>query len=126
MPPQTIELGPIVPILRMFDITKAREFYLGYLGYSVDFEHRFDPTLPLYMGISRGGSTLHLSEHHGDGSPGSRVRITVSDIDALHSELTAKAYAYYRASIKAMPWGSREMDVTDPFGNRLTFASVPQ
>jgi hypothetical protein len=26
-----------IPILRIFDETKAREFYLGYLGFEVDF-----------------------------------------------------------------------------------------
>ena len=37
------------PILRMFDVRKAREFYLDFLGFKVDFEHRFEPSLPLYM-----------------------------------------------------------------------------
>lgn len=37
------------PILRIFDIEKAREFYIGYLGFTVEREHRFDETSPLYM-----------------------------------------------------------------------------
>ena len=56
-----MELGAPVPILRMFDVEKARAFYIGWLGFTVDFEHRFEPTFPLYMGISRGGCRLHLS-----------------------------------------------------------------
>ena len=64
------KLGPSTPILRIFDIAKAREFYLAYLGYAVNWEHRFEPELPLYMQIARDDSILHLSEHHGDGSPG--------------------------------------------------------
>ena len=43
---------------------KAREFYLDYLGFGVEFEHRFEADLPLYLGISRNGLQLHLSEHH--------------------------------------------------------------
>ena len=43
-----------VPILRIFDEAKAREFYLGFLGFTVDFEHRFEPGTPIYLGISRG------------------------------------------------------------------------
>ena len=27
-----------IPILRMFDVEKAREFYVGYLGFSVEYE----------------------------------------------------------------------------------------
>ena len=38
-----------IPILRNFDEAKAREFYLGYLGFQVDWEHRFEPGMPLYM-----------------------------------------------------------------------------
>ena len=59
----------VVPILRIFDIVKADEFYLGFLGFSVDWDHRFEPDAPLYRQISRGNLGLHLSEHHGDGCP---------------------------------------------------------
>jgi hypothetical protein len=33
----------VVPVLRIFDIAKADEFYQGFLGFSVDWDHRFDP-----------------------------------------------------------------------------------
>lgn len=31
--------GPAVPILRIFDRDKAVEFYVGYLGFTLDWEH---------------------------------------------------------------------------------------
>ena len=65
----------VVPVLRIFEIAKADEFYLGFLGFKVDWDHRFDPDAPLYRQISRDGLTLHLSEHHGDGAPGARIRV---------------------------------------------------
>ena len=34
---------PVVPILRSFDEGKAREFYVDWLGFRIDWEHRFDP-----------------------------------------------------------------------------------
>ena len=37
-----IKFDKAIPILRMFDETKAREFYLDFLGFSVEFEHRFE------------------------------------------------------------------------------------
>lgn len=116
-----MKFGSPIPILRMFDIEKARQFYVAFLGFAVDFEHRFEPTAPLYMGLSRGGCKLNLSEHHGDACPGSAVRIEVSDIDSLHRELTARNYAYYRPGIETMSWGAREMRVVDPFGNKILF-----
>ncbi len=41
-----------VPILRIFDLAKAREFYCDFLGFKVDWEHRFKPGLPMYMQVS--------------------------------------------------------------------------
>ena len=111
----------VTPILRSFDEGKAREFYLDWLGFHVVFEHRFEPGLPLYMGIARGDCMLHISEHHGDGSPGANVRIKVDDLEAYHAELTAKQYKNYRPGLQDQEWGAREMVVQDGAGNRLVF-----
>ncbi|HEX7190419.1 MAG TPA: glyoxalase superfamily protein [Thermoanaerobaculia bacterium] len=116
-----MKLGPVVPILRIFDEAKAREFYVDFLGFTVDWEHRFEAGLPLYTQVSRGGCVLHLSEHYGDGSPGVAIRIAVDDIDALHAELAAKEFKYARPGIAEQPWG-RELSVRDPSGNRLVFS----
>jgi catechol 2,3-dioxygenase-like lactoylglutathione lyase family enzyme len=116
-----MKFGAVTPILRMFDIAKAREFYVGFLGFGVDWEHRFGPEFPLYMQVSRGDCRLHLSEHHGDCAPGAGIRIVTEAIDALHAELSSKQYGYARPGIELMPWGTREIQVTDPFFNRLTF-----
>jgi uncharacterized glyoxalase superfamily protein PhnB len=117
-------LGKTTPILRSFDEVKAREFYLDYLGFAVVFEHRFERGLPLYMGIARNDCVLHLSEHHGDACPGAALRIEVADIDVLHAELGAKGYMYACPQVQTMPWGTRDMTLADPFGNRLTFTSA--
>ena len=68
-----------VPILRMFDLEKAKDFYVGFLGFAVDWEHRFEPDLPVYMQVSRGDCRIHLSEHHGDGTPGTAIRVEMPD-----------------------------------------------
>lgn len=111
----------VIPVLRSFDEAKAREFYIDWLGFTVDFAHRFEPGLPLYMGISRGDCVIHLSEHHGDGSPGANVRVHVDELEAFHAELSAKQYKNYRPGLQDQEWGTREMTVQDGCGNRLTF-----
>lgn len=122
----SIVFNQCIPILRIFDEAKAREFYLDFLGFTVDWEHRFEETAPLYMQVSRGGLTLHLSEHHGDGTPGSAVYVRMHDIAGLHAELSAKRYRYNRPGLHDQPWGMREMMVNDPFGNDIRFAeSLP-
>jgi uncharacterized glyoxalase superfamily protein PhnB len=110
------------PILRMFDVRKAREFYLDFLGFKVDFEHRFEPSLPLYMQVSLGSVILHLSEHHGDCSPGAKVIIETTGLKDYHADILAKGYGYMRPGLEKQPWGDITMTVIDPFTNRLVFS----
>ncbi len=112
-----------VPILRSFDEGKAKAFYVGFLGFKIDWEHRFEPGLPLYMQISLGDCVLHLSEHHGDCSPGAALRIQTEALEAFAAKLLAKSYSNARPAIQKMPWGTKDMSISDPFGNRLTFFS---
>jgi catechol 2,3-dioxygenase-like lactoylglutathione lyase family enzyme len=116
-------LGRTTPILRIFDEQKAKEFYVDFLGFKIDWEHRFEPGLPLYMQISKDDCILHLSEHHGDCSPGAAMRIEGTALDEFHQELLAKQYKYARPGIEDTPWGSRDMSIGDPFGNRLVFTN---
>jgi uncharacterized glyoxalase superfamily protein PhnB len=114
-------MGPVVPILRILDVPKAMEFYRDFLGFSVDFEHRFGPGLPLYAQISRDAAVLHLSEHFGDGTPGAHVRIETPDLKAYNAALLAKRYRHARPGIQSQEWGEDSMAINDPFGNVLTF-----
>ncbi len=109
-----------VPILRTFPGEEARRFYVDFLGFSVDWEHRFGEGMPLYQQVSRAGCVLHLSEHHGDATPGSAVRIEVSDVRSLQRELTESPVYPLRIGLDSEPWGD-DLTVPDPFGNRLTF-----
>ncbi|KQX45997.1 glyoxalase superfamily protein [Paenibacillus sp. Root444D2] len=111
----------VTPIFRMFDEMKAKEFYIDYLGFSLEWEHRFESDMPLYMEVSLGECKLHLSEHYGDCSPGAAVRIEIVDIVAFHTSLTNKKYTYSRPGIEMSPWQTKEVCITDPFGNKLTF-----
>ena len=114
-------LSGITPILRIFDEAKAREFYLDFLGFSVDWEHRFGDNFPLYVQVSKDKCVLHLSEHHGDSSPGSALRIETDDVGAMNRELKEKDYKYAKPGIEETPWQTKEMSISDPFGNRLVF-----
>ncbi|EGM70785.1 glyoxalase superfamily protein [Shewanella sp. HN-41] len=119
-----MKIGKTTPILRIFDEHLARQFYVDYLGFVIDWEHRFEDGLPLYMQVSRDNCILHLSEHHGDCCPGAAMRIETDDIEGYHLELSKKIYKNARLSIEVMPWGSNDMSIKDPFGNRLTFTDA--
>ena len=115
-----MKLSAAIPIIRIFSVDKAKEFYLDFLGFSLVWEHRFGENFPLYAQVRRSGLTLHLSEHHGDATPGSTTFVPVEDLDALHQELQAKSYTYAKPGITTVDWG-RLMEVADPFGNRIRF-----
>ena len=110
-----------IPILRSFDEGKAKEFYVDWLGFKVDWEHRFEPGTPLYMQVSRGDCVLHISEHHGDATPGSALRVRVDDLEAFHAELQTRPYKNYRPGLQDQEWGACEMCVQDGSGNKLIF-----
>jgi catechol 2,3-dioxygenase-like lactoylglutathione lyase family enzyme len=117
----SIAFDPPIPVFRIFSLQKAREFYLGYLGFTLDFEHRFAPDMPVYLQVSRGAVVLHLSEHHGDATPGATVYIRMRGVRDYHRELAGKDYRYMNPGVEKRDWTDAEMTVTDPFGNRIRF-----
>jgi len=52
-----------IPTFRILDYKKAIKFYVEYLGFEIEWEHRFGQTEPVYMQISKNGLILHLSEN---------------------------------------------------------------
>ena len=119
----TLSVG--IPIIRIFSEAKAKEFYLDFLGFRLDWEHRFEADFPLYAQVTRSDLTLHLSEHHGDATPDSAVFIPVTDIAALQQELLAKEYKYAKPSIETVDWG-RVMQIMYPYGNCLRFCKLSE
>lgn len=116
-------MATVIPILRIFDYPKTIEFYIDWLGFNIDWEDRQD-NAPVYMQVSKEGIVLHLSEHYGDSSPGARVLIdNFMRIHELHENLLAQDYKYMRPGIAPAPWSDHvlQMELVDPFGNRLTF-----
>ena len=100
-----------------------------FLGFTVDWQHRFGENFPLYQQVSLGGCVLHLTGHFGDCSPGGAVRIPVADVatlQALQQRLLAADYRHAKPGLEDTPWGTRELRLTDPAGNRLVFhADLP-
>jgi len=118
--PEVIRIEPAIPIVRIFDEAKARAFYNDWLGFATDWEHRFAEGMPLYTQVSRSGCLLHLSEHHGDATPGGTSFVRMTGIEAFHAELKSRPYANMNPGLETAPWGL-EVTVIDPFGNRLRF-----
>lgn len=116
----------ITPILRIVDEQQAMEFYVEGLGFHVDWEHRAEG--PLYMQISLGDVLLHLSQHSGDAAVGAAIKIHVNEIEAFIERLVARdlptSVAKQYPGVAEQPWGSLDMLLVDPFGNRLIFTNA--
>lgn len=113
--------GSPMPILRVQDAALARQFYVDWLGFSIDFEHQFEPGLPLFVGVSRDDAALGLSEHHGDGTPGSVVWIPTRALTSYRDVLMANPAGSQRPGIDRDAPGGPTMTIIDPFGNELRF-----
>ena len=119
------EFGKAVPILRITSVEDAYDFYVGVLGLKIDWEHRFEPGLPLYAQLSRSGMVLHLSEHAGDGAPGGAVWVAVEDVRALRDEFLERLDADGSiGEIDRDAPGGPTFEAVDPFDNRLRFAQA--
>ncbi|MCW2397912.1 glyoxalase superfamily protein [Sphingobium sp. B2D3C] len=109
-----------IPIVRIFDVAAAYAFYCDYLGFSVDWEHRFAPSAPLYAQVSREGLRLHLSEHSGDATPGGNMVVAVRGLVDFLKELEGRPYRNLSPAIEDD--GERQtLEVIDPFNNHIRF-----
>ena len=120
----SMQFTRVVPVLRVFDTDKATEFYVDYLGMKVDWEHRFEADLPLYRQVSRDDLVLHLTEHHGDSTPGAVVYVYMKGVRELCNELGARKNVGHNNPGLETEDGRTEFSVIDPFGNRLRFGEL--
>jgi hypothetical protein len=102
----------VIPVLRVADAAVASRWYAR-LGFDVEFEHRFEPHLPAYVGLRREGARIHLSEHAGDARPDTLVFIWVDSVGPIAAE--------FGMTVDEAPWGY-EVSLTDPDENRLRIA----
>jgi catechol 2,3-dioxygenase-like lactoylglutathione lyase family enzyme len=114
-----------IPVLRIFSVQTAKEFYLDFLGFTLDFG---GPTMgedpPFYGQVSRPGATLQLTEQRYEAGPGATVDIWITGLDDLRYELFEKADGVLGPAMGVPPveevwWGARVLVISDPFGNHL-------
>ena len=106
----------VVPTLRIAKLAGSEAFYVGALGFHIDWQHA-DDAGARFAQLSREGMLLYLSERAADGAGRGLVHLYVPNVDAWHVE-------FFERGVDAplpqdMPWGNREFRVLDPDGNQL-------
>jgi uncharacterized glyoxalase superfamily protein PhnB len=115
----TIELKG-VPTFRILDYQKAIEFYVDFIGFKIDWEHRFGPAQPIYMQISKHGLVLHLTENKRF-QTNVIVFVDTKGIVDFHKELCERNPINDIQEISRTNWKTLQLEIEDPFGNLLRF-----
>ncbi len=114
-------LRRVTPTFRVKDARASEAFYRDILGFKTSWEDDPGDGHPIFIEMSRGDVSIHLSEHEGDGPEGVSVYVDVDDARALHAEVTGKSAE--TDPPEPMPWGHVVFTVTDPDGNVMRFGS---
>ncbi|MFI6257816.1 glyoxalase superfamily protein [Micromonospora zamorensis] len=75
----------ITPILHTADAEASAAWYAR-LGFAKQWEHRFEPSFPLFVCVSGGPMQLYLSEHRDDARPDTLLYLHVGDVEAVAAE----------------------------------------
>lgn len=111
-------LSCAVPIFNVRSLRASQSYYRDVLGFKVDWQHGEPPD---FGSVSRGRSVIFMCQGC-QGNPGTWVMLFAPDVDRLHGEFVSKK-AIIRMPPTDMPWGLREMHVSDPDGNVMRFGS---
>ncbi len=101
---------------------RSRRFYVEGLGFTVEWEHRFEPGFPVFTKVSRDGVALFLTEHSGDCEVGGAGYFVVEDVDDFFRDIRRRGLIPVQPP-EDTPWGTRELTLSDPDGNTLRFAN---
>ena len=110
----------VVPALRITDYQRSKTFYVDGLGFTVEWEHRFEPHFPVFMSVVSDGMEVFLTEHSGDCQVGGLVHFSIPDVDEYYNELLTRNVPVHEPPNEDLE-GLRCMTVVDPDGNQLRF-----
>jgi hypothetical protein len=109
-----------IPTCRITNYALAKAFYIDFLGFSIDWEHRFDNDKPVYMQISRQGLVIHLTEN-ARFPTGVIVFVETIGLESFYQSLMMTENRYKHFGIQKTAWGTKQMEIADPFGNLFRF-----
>ena len=107
------------PIVGTRNIELAIGFYTRQLGFVLAF--RDNAEAPNYVGFRRDAVELHMQFQFEHEMNTIRLRLLVSDPDALFHEYEERGVEHGPNGVRDTPWRTREFSIYDLDRNSLTF-----
>ncbi|MCH2608607.1 MAG: glyoxalase superfamily protein [Pedosphaera sp.] len=119
------QTGSSIPVLRMSEEAAAKAFYVDFLGFEIEWEHRFEdsPESPLYMQIRLGQAVIQLNGHAKPDTPPAEVRTLVRGVQAFCNHLRSIESKFPKPSVVDPRYSGKntDMNLIAPFENYLVF-----
>lgn len=112
------ELSCPRPIFNVRSLAASQSYYRDALGFEIDWDHGEPPD---FGSVSRESLVLFMCQGC-QGTPGAWTMVFARDVDALYDEFQGRG-ALIRMAPTTMPWGIRELHVSDPDGNIIRFGT---
>ena len=115
----------VTPVFQITDYQQAVAFYVGWLGFSIDWEER-PARGGCYLQISRGSIVLHLTDYPNESSIGARAMAEFTGLLSFHHQLLQKASVFPAPQLQKTTWNDKvmQLELFDPAGNCLVLAEV--
>jgi catechol 2,3-dioxygenase-like lactoylglutathione lyase family enzyme len=119
-----------IPVLRIFAVDPAIQFYVDFLGCTLDFGGpNMGPGTAYFGQVSKAATTLQLAQAAYDASQGATVFIWLDGIDDWRAYLNRRRTqipvwgpAVWTPEVEPAQWDGRVLTIADPFGNHLRFS----
>lgn len=108
-----------VPVFQIGAYQEAIDHYVNWLGFNLDWEWQEAPGKPVIMHISRDEIPLFLNEYD-DGLGPSMLNMNVANLQAYADEVNARRPDSVQVALE-QPYEIPAFEVTDPFGNTISF-----
>ena len=123
-----MKLKSLFPVIATKAVTEARDFYMKYFGFVIEFDagwyvqlhgERDGGGMPLELAfMSPEHESLPAAQRHAFDGKGVFITIEIDDVDGLYRRLLADGHQIL-IELRDETWGQRHFAVRDPAGGML-------
>ena len=112
------EIDLCVPALQSNDAVESYAFYHLMLGFEKNWDHRYEPGLPLFIPIPNGVSMVFITEYKDESAFDMELYLYANGACSIESNAKTQG-AVFDVELHEMLYGAKEFTINDPGGNKL-------